>query len=181
MIVIVSQKVSSFVCCFFLALYAHLPESIAVVIYAATISHPMTVGSPMPGDHLPFCIALNICIIIPALALRAFVCYYPMKYTIRQYAVFEIPWKRIGAIIEFVFAYSQPNIMAGRKTSIAIGSAWIIMCAAVKAADDTVMAVQWCRLSFFGRSGFAANCGSRALWMLDWMYARKNNSSNTAM
>ncbi len=65
-----------------------------------------------------------------------------------------MPWKRIGAISDFVLANSQPNIIAGRKTSIAIGSAWIIMCAAVKAEDDTVMAIH----CFLGASEVAAYC-----------------------
>ena len=89
--------------------------------------------------------------------------------------------KRIGAISEFVFAYSKQNIHQGRKIKFAAGSALIIICAPEKAADDTVMAVQWVRLSFFGRSGFAADCRLRAFRMFDWMYARKNISSNTAM
>jgi len=44
------------------------------------------------------------------------------KYDIRQYIVFDIPWKSIGAISEFVFAYSQPKIIDGIKTITAIGS-----------------------------------------------------------
>ena len=70
--------------------------------------------------------------------------YKKFKYLdIRQYAVFEIPWKSIGAISELVFANSQPNITLGRKVSIAIGFEWIIMCVVVKAADDVIMAIQW--------------------------------------